>query len=43
MDDIEEGCIVGAGSIVNRKIDAYSVCAGNPATIFTHGVCILPF
>jgi len=33
MDDIEKGCIVGAGSIVTRKIDAYSICAGNPATI----------
>jgi acetyltransferase-like isoleucine patch superfamily enzyme len=33
MDDIEAGCIIGAGSVVTKKIDAYSICAGNPATI----------
>ena len=33
MDDIEEGCIIGAGSVVIKRIEAYSICAGNPATI----------
>lgn len=33
MEDIEEGCIIGAGSVVTKKVDSYSICAGNPARI----------
>jgi len=33
MEDIEDGSVIGAGSIVNKKIEAYSICAGNPARI----------
>ena len=33
MEHIEEGCIVGAGSVVTKRIDAFSICAGNPATV----------
>ena len=28
---IGEGCIIGAGSVVTRDLDAYSVAVGNPA------------
>jgi Acetyltransferase (isoleucine patch superfamily) len=30
---INEGCIIGAGSVVTHDIPAYSVAAGNPARI----------
>jgi acetyltransferase-like isoleucine patch superfamily enzyme len=33
MDDVEDGSIIGAGTIVNNRIDKYSICAGNPARI----------
>ena len=25
MDDIDSGCIIGAGSVVNKKIESYSI------------------
>lgn len=33
MNDLEQGCVVGAGSIVTRAIPPYSVAVGNPARI----------
>ena len=33
MDDIEEGCIIAAGSVVTKAVPAYSICAGNPARV----------
>ena len=33
LEDIEDGCIIGAGSVVNKKVEKYSICAGNPATV----------
>jgi acetyltransferase-like isoleucine patch superfamily enzyme len=33
MDDIEEGSIIGAGSVVNKKVEKYSICAGNPVKL----------
>lgn len=33
MNDIEEGSVIGAGTVVNKKIDKYSICVGNPAKI----------
>lgn len=30
---LKEGCVVGAGSIVTKSFDEYSVIAGNPAKI----------
>ena len=33
MDDIETGSIVGAGTVVIKPIEAYTVVAGNPAQL----------
>lgn len=33
MNDLGEGCVVGAGSIVTRAVPPYSVAVGNPARI----------
>ena len=33
---IEEGAVVGAGSVVTKNIVAYSVVAGNPAKVIKH-------
>lgn len=33
MDDIGTGSIVGAGSVVTRRVEPYSIVAGNPARI----------
>ena len=33
MENIEDGCIIGAGSVVTKKVEAYSICTGNPATV----------
>jgi acetyltransferase-like isoleucine patch superfamily enzyme len=33
MENIEDGCVVGAGSVVTKKFEAYSICAGNPAKV----------
>ena len=33
MEDIGDGSIVGAGSVVTRKVEPYSIVAGNPARL----------
>ena len=33
MANIGEGCIVGAGSVVNNDMPAHSIIAGNPAKV----------
>lgn len=33
MDDVGDGCIIGAGSVITKKIEPYSIVAGNPAKI----------
>ena len=33
MENIEEGCIIGAGSVVTKHLPAYSICAGNPVNV----------
>jgi acetyltransferase-like isoleucine patch superfamily enzyme len=30
---IGEGCVVGAGSVVTRDVEPFSVAAGNPARV----------
>lgn len=33
MADVNEGSVIGAGSVVVKKIDSYSIAVGNPAKI----------
>lgn len=33
MDDISEGCVVGAGSVIREKVEPFSVVVANPTTI----------
>jgi acetyltransferase-like isoleucine patch superfamily enzyme len=33
MEDVEDGCVVGAGSVVTAKIEPFYVVAGNPAKV----------
>jgi acetyltransferase-like isoleucine patch superfamily enzyme len=33
MEDIGNGCIVGAGSVVTKKIEPFHIVAGNPAKV----------
>jgi len=33
MDDIGEGCLIGAGAVVTREIPSNMVAAGNPAKV----------
>ena len=33
MDDIGTGSVIGAGSVVTRKVEPFSVVAGNPAKV----------
>jgi acetyltransferase-like isoleucine patch superfamily enzyme len=33
MEDIGEGSIIGAGSVVTRKMENHSIAVGNPATV----------
>lgn len=33
MDDISTGCVVGAGAVVTKPVEAYSVVVGNPARV----------
>jgi virginiamycin A acetyltransferase len=39
MDDIGEGSVVGAGSVVTRKVEPYTVVAGNPAKAIKKRIC----
>jgi acetyltransferase-like isoleucine patch superfamily enzyme len=33
MDDVGDGAVVGAGSVVTREVEPYSIVAGNPARL----------
>lgn len=33
MEDIGDGCVIGAGSVVTGKIEPYHIVAGNPARV----------
>ncbi len=33
MEDVEDGAIVGSGAVVNKKVEQYSIYAGNPAKL----------
>jgi acetyltransferase-like isoleucine patch superfamily enzyme len=33
MEEVGDGSIVGAGSVVTRPVEPYSICAGNPARL----------
>jgi acetyltransferase-like isoleucine patch superfamily enzyme len=33
MEDIGDGAVVGAGSVVTRRVEPYSIVAGNPARL----------
>jgi acetyltransferase-like isoleucine patch superfamily enzyme len=33
MENVGQGSIIRAGSVVVKEVEAYSICAGNPATI----------
>lgn len=33
MEDVGDGCVIGAGSVVAKIIEPYSIVAGNPAKI----------
>ena len=33
MEDVADGCVIGAGAVVNKPVPALSIAAGNPARI----------
>ena len=33
MDSIDNGCIIGSGSVITKKVSNYNIVAGNPAKI----------
>lgn len=33
IEDIGDGSVVGAGFVVNREVESYSIVAGNPAKL----------
>lgn len=33
MEDIGDGCVIGAGSVVTNNLESYSIAAGNPAKV----------
>jgi acetyltransferase-like isoleucine patch superfamily enzyme len=36
MDDIGEGAVVAAGSVVTKPVEPYHIVAGNPARVIGH-------
>ncbi len=33
---IRKGAVIGAGSVVNKEVESYAVCSGNPLQIIKH-------
>jgi len=33
MEDIEDGSVIGSGSVVNKRVEKYSIVAGNPVKV----------
>lgn len=31
MADVSDGCVIGAGAVVTKPVEEYTVAAGNPA------------
>jgi len=33
MESVGEGCVIGAGAVVTKEVEPYSICVGNPARV----------